>query len=438
MKSEQDYNINNNEGKDNFYGIQSSYNFHDYEVSQTKRKSYVNGVLTGIVVSTVFAFLVFSIIKFYDNVGIVEKAATESAESVTDETITKKIGLLEKTIDKYFWKDTEKTKLENGIYKGLVDSLEDPYSVYYTHEELLELQQQTQGIYYGIGAYISQDKETGYVQISKIIKGTPAEESALMPKDYIYEVNGESMQGKDSAYVVSKIKGEEGSFVTITVVREGVNEPIDIEVQRRKIESPTVEYVMHDNGIAYIQITEFDLVTTGQFESAYNQAKSDNMKGLIIDLRSNPGGNLSTVCDISRMILPKGLIVYTEDKYGERNEYTCNGKNQINVPLIVLTDGYSASASEILAGAVKDYGIGKIMGTTTYGKGIVQKVIDMSDGSAIKLTVSTYYTPNGNNIHEIGVEPDIVVEFDYEQYLNGVDNQLEAAKEEMLKMIRER
>lgn len=432
MKNEQDYNLNfeNN--------IQPSYATQVENVSKAKAKSYFSGILTGVAISAILGFFIFSIVRFYDNAEIVEKSATESVESVTDESITEKIGLLEKKIDKYFWKDVEKSKLEDGIYKGLLDSLEDPYSVYYTHDELLELQEQTQGIYYGIGAYISQDKETGYVQISKIIKNTPAEESDLMPKDYIYEVNGESMQGKDSTYVVSKIKGEEGSWVTITVVREGVSDPIDIEVQRRKIESPTIEYEMHDNGIAYIQITEFDLVTTGQFETAYNQAKADNMKGLIIDLRSNPGGNLSTVCDICRMILPKGLIVYTEDKYGKREEYTCNGKNQIDVPLIVLTDGYSASASEILAGAVKDYGVGKIMGTTTYGKGIVQKVIDMSDGSAIKLTVSTYYTPNGNNIHEIGVEPDIVVEFDADQYLEGVDNQLEAAKKEMLSMIKER
>jgi len=193
---------------------------------------------------------------------------------------------------------------------------------------------------------------------------------------------------------------------------------------------------MHENGIAYIQITEFDLVTTKQFEDAYKQAKEEGMRGLIIDLRSNPGGNLSTVCDIARMILPKGLIVYTEDKYGERDEYSCDGKNQIQVPLVVLTNGYSASASEILAGAVKDYGIGKIMGTTTYGKGIVQKVINLSDNTAIKLTVSTYFTPNGNNIHKIGVEPDITVEFDADQYQKGIDNQVEAAKEELLGMIK--
>ena len=420
MKNEQNFNQNN----------QNS--------SNGKAASYLMRLATGLAVSAILAFFVFSIVKFYNNAKIVENSNAETIESVTDKGVIKKLGIIEETLEKNFWKEVDNTALEDGVYKGLVDALEDPYSVYYTHEELLELQEQTEGVYYGIGAYISQDKETGYVQISKIIKNTPAEESDLMPKDYIYAVDGENMQGKDSTYVVSKIKGEEGTWVTITVVREGVNDPLDIKVERRKIESPTVEYTMYDNGVAYIQITEFDLVTTGQFENAYNQAKSENMSGLIIDLRSNPGGNLSTVCDIARMILPKGMIVYTEDKYGKRDEYTCNGKNEIDVPLIVLTDGYSASASEILAGAVKDYGIGKIMGTTTYGKGIVQKVINLSDGSAIKLTVSTYYTPNGNNIHEIGVEPDIVVEFDAEQYMNGVDNQLEAAKEELLKMIKER
>ena len=337
--------------------------------------------------------------------------------------------MIQSIIDQVFLYDEDATEVEDYIYRGMMAGLNDPYSVYYTHEELVELQQQTEGVYYGIGAYIAQDTEMGYTRISKIIKNTPAEESGLQQDDYIYQINGEDMQGKDSTYVVSKIKGEEGTKVTITVIREGASEPVDIEVERRKIESPTVEYEMLDDNMAYIQITEFDLVTTDQFEKVYDQAKADGMKGLILDLRSNPGGNLSTVCDIARMILPKGLIVYTEDKYGKREEYTCDGANEIKVPLVVLTNGYSASASEILAGAIKDYGIGTLVGTTTYGKGIVQKVINLSDGSAVKLTVSTYYTPNGNNIHKIGIDPDVEVEFDAEQYKNGVDNQLEKAKE---------
>ena len=402
------------------------------ENEKDDNRSFWRGLAVGLASSCAILLVVFGSVKIYQTYRVYGKLASGNSaetESVANEKTTEKLGVLENTIKQYFWQDVDESTLEEGVYKGLLESLDDPYSVYYTHDELVQLQQQTEGIYYGIGAYISQDKEMGYVRVSKIIKNTPAEASGLQQDDYIYKVDGEDMQGKDSSYVVSKIKGEAGTKVTITVVREGATDPIDIEVERQKIESPTVEYQMLDNDMAYIQITEFDLVTTDQFEQAYKQAQTDGMKGLILDLRSNPGGNLSTVCDIARMILPKGLIVYTEDKYGKREEYTCDGANQIKVPLVVLTNGYSASASEILAGAVKDYGIGTLVGTTTYGKGIVQKVINLSDGSAVKLTVSNYFTPNGNNIHKIGIDPDVEVEFDAEQYKNGVDNQLEKAKE---------
>lgn len=402
------------------------------ENEKDDNRSFWRGLAVGLASSCAILLVVFGSVKIYQTYRVYGRLASGSSaetESVANEKTTEKLGVLENTIKQYFWQDVDESTLEEGVYKGLLESLDDPYSVYYTHDELVQLQQQTEGIYYGIGAYISQDNEMGYVRVSKIIKNTPAEASGLQQDDYIYKVDGEDMQGKDSSYVVSKIKGEAGTKVTITVVREGATDPIDIEVERQKIESPTVEYQMLDNDMAYIQITEFDLVTTEQFEEAYKQAQADGMKGLILDLRSNPGGNLSTVCDIARMILPKGLIVYTEDKYGKREEYTCDGANQIKVPLVVLTNGYSASASEILAGAVKDYGIGTLVGTTTYGKGIVQKVIILSDGSAVKLTVSNYFTPNGNNIHKIGIDPDVEVEFDAEQYKNGVDNQLEKAKE---------
>ncbi len=407
--------------------------------SDKGRKQFVLGLTIGILVTVLAALLTTGIMGLSRGMrqlkDIRAHKENTSGGSVTDTDVVRKLGILEETIQEYFWQDVDNATLEEGVYRGILDSLGDPYSVYYTQEELIALQEQTQGIYYGIGAYISQDVEAGYVKISGVIKNTPAEESKLMQDDYIYEINGESMYGKDSAYVVSKIKGEEGTYVTVTVLRTGVSEPIDIEVQRRKIESPTVEYEMYDNHMAYIQITEFDVVTSGQFEEALSQARAEGMQGLIIDLRSNPGGNLSTVCEIARMLLPKGLIVYTEDKYGEREEYTCNGENEIDVPLVVLTNGYSASASEILAGAIKDYGIGKLVGTTTYGKGIVQKVINLSDGSAMKITVSTYFTPNGNNIHQIGVDPDVEVAFDADQYKAGVDSQLETAKQVLGEMM---
>jgi carboxyl-terminal processing protease len=406
-------------------------------MNKDNKKNYLWGLLTGVVVTLMLVILVGSCCLIYVKViKAVRLVDTSGAQSVTDESVNEKLGVLEDIIDEYYWQDVDEQTLEDGVYKGLLDSLDDPYSVYYTTDELIALQEQTEGVYYGIGAYISQDTESGYVKISGIIKNTPAEESGLEAGDYIYQVDGEDMYDKDSSYVVSKIKGEENTYVTITVIREGETEPIDISVQRRKIESPTVEYEMYDNGMAYIQITEFDLVTTSQFEEAYEQAKAEGMQGLIIDLRSNPGGNLSTVCEIARDILPKGLIVYTEDKYGQREEYTCDGKNEIQVPLVVLTNGNSASASEILAGAIKDYGIGKLVGTTTYGKGIVQKVINLYDGTAVKLTVSSYFTPAGNNIHKIGIEPDVEVEFDSALYKEeGTDNQLEKAKEVLAEMM---
>ncbi len=222
----------------------------------------------------------------------------------------------------------------------------------------------------------------------------------------------------------------------MTIIRgEGTDrEELDFTVERRKVETPTVEYEKKENGIAYIQISEFDAVTVDQFAEALAEAKADNLKSLIIDLRSNPGGSLKAVVDIAGMLLPAGRVVYTEDKYGKQIEYTCDGKHELNVPMVVLVNGNSASASEILAGAIKDYKKGTLMGTTTFGKGIVQQLFTMTDGSAVKLTVSHYYTPNGNDIHKVGIEPDVEIKFDAEAYkADKTDNQLDAAIEYLSK-----
>ena len=199
---------------------------------------------------------------------------------------------------------------------------------------------------------------------------------------------------------------------------------------RKKVEAPTVSYKMLDSNIAYIQIAQFEDVTGDQFTEQIAKAREDGMKALILDLRNNPGGTLTSVIEVARQILPKGLIVYTEDKNGERDEYKCDGSHELEVPLVVLVNENSASASEILSGAIKDYGIGTLLGTTTFGKGIVQKVFGITDGSAVKLTISHYYTPNGNDIHGVGIEPDETLDLDVDQYLkNGTDNQLERATE---------
>ena len=274
------------------------------------------------------------------------------------------------------------------------------------------MEQDVEGIYYGIGAYVGSDTATGLTVISGVIEGAPAQEADLREGDLIYKVDGNVVQGMSTDEVVALIRGEEYTTVHLTLIREGADDYVEVDVTRRKVESPTVNHEMLEGDIGYIQITEFDQVTIDQFTEALAVCKGSGMKGLVIDVRSNPGGSLNAVCEIARKLLPKGLIVYTEDKYGQREELTCDGVNEIQVPIVVLVNGYSASASEILAGAIQDHEKGILMGTKTYGKGIVQRIISLSDGSAVKLTISTYYTPNGKDIHGVGIEPDEVVEFD--------------------------
>lgn len=397
-----------------------------------QKNGYWSGLLSGLLLGVLLIGCVYigkQVWEIFEVKKLAGETAAEDAELMNDYTAAK-IEVLEDTIRQYYLEETDRSTLENGLYTGLVEALDDPYSVYYSAEELEELQMSTEGIYYGIGAYISKAATDEFCTISGVIENTPAQEAELRAGDVIYEVDGVLTQGMETTEVVALIKGEEGTKVVLTLIRDGEDDPLEIEVERRKIESPTVSSEILENDIAYIQITEFDVVTEDQFAEALAECKAKGMKGLILDLRSNPGGNLSTVCEISRMLLPKGMIVYTEDKYGNRDEYTCDGLRQLQVPAVVLVNGYSASASEILAGAMKDHGIAVIMGTTTFGKGIVQRIISLSDGSAVKLTVSKYYTPNGNNIHEIGIEPDVEVEFDAESYYtDGVDNQLQSAVE---------
>lgn len=406
----------------------------------SNKKSFLGGIVTGILAAALILSGVFmgrSAWNLFQASRAQEAASQSAAENTGSDTVANqrtmdKLKLLEDTIGKYYLESVDEKTLEKGVYDGLVKALGDPYSVYYSAEELKELQDKTEGIYYGIGAYIGIDADTSLPRLTGIIEGTPAQESGLRAGDLLYKVDGEEVQGLELTQVVSKVKGEEGTTVHLTIIREGESDYLEIDVVRRKVESPTVNQKMLDNNIGYIQITEFDTVTLDQFTEALAVCRGSGMKGLILDLRGNPGGNLNTVCDIAREILPKGLIVYTEDKNGKRTEYTCDGTNQIKEPLVVLVDSGSASASEILAGAIKDYGIGTLVGTTTFGKGIVQRIISLSDGSAVKLTVSNYYTPNGNNIHKIGIAPDIEEKFDGEAYYNdGVDNQLNKAIEVM-------
>lgn len=414
------------------------------DYAKRERKSFILGVVTGALIIALcgaVTFLITSLRHSGKSNAIKVTASKGEEKTIVNESSISKLQALEETIETYYLDEVDTQTLLDGMYSGLLGSLKDPYSVYYTAEQLTELYEKTQGVYYGIGAYVSIDNDLKYPYISKLIEGTPAAASELQPDDLIYEVEGESTYGMDLSSVVSMIKGAEGTEVHITAARNsGAGyDYIDVTIVRAKINSPTVSYEMFDNGIAHIEIVEFDDVTTDQFIEALAMAKGSDMKGLILDLRGNPGGNLSTVVEIAGQFLPKGdLIVYTEDKYGNRENYYSQSDSTIDVPLIVLVDANSASASEILAGAIKDYGIGTLVGTTTFGKGIVQRIMTLTDGSAIKLTISKYYTPNGYNIHKIGIDPDVEVPFDNQAYREDrSDNQLEEALRMMEEMIEE-
>lgn len=346
--------------------------------------------------------------------------------------VKKKTGEIEELINAYYLDEIDGQKVEDTMYTGMVAGLEDLYSVYYSKEELESMEESISGAYSGIGATLTQDPDTGELSVVSCFDGTPAQEAGLQPGDVITGWNGKSVEGIELSELVSKIKTDPEEQLTLEIERDG--ETLEVELTRREVQIPTVEYEMLDNQIGYIRLVEFDEVTADQFKEALEDLENQNMEKLIIDVRNNPGGVLQVVCDMLDQLLPEGLIVYTEDKNGNRKEYTSDEEHQFTKPLAVLANENSASASEIFAGAIQDYGIGTIVGTTTFGKGIVQRTFYLSDGTGVKLTVAKYYTPKGHDIHKKGITPDVEIELDEElknqsSISHEEDNQLQKAIE---------
>lgn len=431
-----------------------------YGMEQNKNRFWT-GVLTGALV-TAFAGLVIvgmslGIYLFVRSAmgqgGVVQEqpGITNAGEErdLDYDSINAKMSLIQQIIDQYFLYEEDLEQVEDYIYIGMMAGLEDPYSAYYTQEDFEELQTDTEGIYSGIGAMLSQNRMTGLCTVVRVFENSPAYESGMLPGDILYEVDGHPVQGEDLSILVNNyIKGEEGTDVAITVFRQEKNEYVDLTVTRRSIEVPTVEHEMLDNEIGYILITQFDLITTEQFKAAVDDLESQGMKGLVLDLRNNPGGVLDSAVEIADYLLPddlteydqgerKTMIVYTEDKNQEGEHYTASDGHALDVPVAVLVNGESASAAEVLTGALMDYDRAVVVGTTSFGKGIVQNLIPLGDGSAIKITVAHYYTPSGYDLHGKGIEPDVEVELDEELQTQAVvepqdDNQVQAAAKEVL------
>lgn len=352
-------------------------------------------------------------------------------EEVLDKNAKGKLEVIDQLIEwSYLHGDEiDKNVLVEQMLKGYVDGLGDVYSTYYTEEETRSLFEGIEGEFGGIGVSALQDDESGSVIFVEIHEGSPAESAGFQEGDVVYKIDGEDVTEYDIDKVLSKIKGDVGTEVEITILRGENREEVTATLVRERIETQTVLYEMAEEQIGYIGIKEFDTVTLKQFENALSDLETREMKGLVIDLRDNPGGSLDTVCDMLDLLLPEGTIVYTENRSGKGDTYTSDEEHKLEIPLAVLVNGRSASASEIFAGAVQDYGTGTIVGTTTFGKGVVQNVFPLSDGTSLKLTVSEYFTPKGRSINGIGIVPDVEVEFDTDGQGKYGDNQLEKAIE---------
>lgn len=343
-----------------------------------------------------------------------------------------KIRQIEKALDTYYVEDYDKELAEELMYTGLAAGVGDPYTYYLSADSLAEQMEKNSGHFVGIGVEIYAGDD-GYIVVSSVTPGGPAEAADILAEDKITEVDGESITGKTAADVSALVKGEAGTDVTLTIFRESTGEVLEKTVTRQDIQVKTVSWRMMEDNIGYIAITNFRENTYSQFKEALDMLEAEGMEKLVLDLRNNTGGLVKSAHEIGEELLPEGIMVYTMDKDGNREDTLCDDVYN-DVPLVVLVNGNSASAAEILAGAIQDTGRGQLIGTTTFGKGLVQRLFTLPDGSGLNVTIQKYYTPNGTSIHGVGITPDYEVELpeEYAQQTNipaETDTQLQKAVE---------
>ena len=426
-------------------GKEDNMDYQYYNNEPEKKKSKFGwGIVTGVLGTVLAAGVALNVFCkttgttiYIMNASDASKPAITAADSdstLLNEDTVKKINELGTYIDYYYYDDVEEQELRDGLYAGLLEGVGDKYSVYYNADEYADLQVSTTGQYYGIGAGLSQNKTTMEVTVNKIYEGTPSEAAGMKKDDVILSVDGTEATSMELTNLVKLIRGDEGTTVHIEIYRPSTEENLSFDVERADVTLPSVSSQMLENSIGYILIDSFETDTAKQFEQALADLQAQGMKSLIVDVRYNPGGMLTSVVQILDDILPEGLLVYIEDKYGNRQDYNSDGDTYLDCPIAVLMNENSASAAEIVAGAIKDYDYGTLIGTTTYGKGIVQTIFPLEDGDAVKITTAKYFTPKGNYIHGVGIDPDIELEYEYlnpdgEEYEMQYDNQVQKAIE---------
>lgn len=386
------------------------------------KKSFVKGIIIGVVSS----MIICSASVFAYSIGNAKLS------------IDKKISMLASMLDKYYVEEIDFNDIEEGIYKGMVSAVGDPYTSYLTADELTSLLEDSEGEFSGIGVEVMLDYEAMTITVVSPIDGGPAANAGILPGDSIIAVDGQKVADMESLNfaIDKKIKGIIGESVKITVFREQTGQTIDFDIIRDKIDVITVSGEILESGVGYIKLSHFSANTYDQFVETYESLKQQGMKGLILDLRNNPGGLVTSVEKIGDYILPEGILVYTIDKEGNRFDYNSDS-NAIDIPITLLVNGGSASASEILSGAIQDTGFGKLVGTQTYGKGLVQGVYPLVDGSGIKITTEKYYTPNGVCIQGEGITPDYVVELPEEASMQYyVDREMDTQLDKAIEIIK--
>lgn len=426
----------NNSASDNRVNIGDLYGMNDLRRNaQPPRKKKSQGFASGMIIGAVSAFMAVILLilsvaavciaKGYIHIGVngdvyIQSDAVTDSDGIGSE-VEGKLNAIDSVLESFYFGDVDDETAKDNIYKAYLSSYGDKYTMYYTAGEYKALKESTNGKFYGIGAVCQLSGEGGVLLVDVYDNGA-GYQAGLRSGDRVVNVDGRDITDMELSSAVALIKGDKGTSVTLEVIRG--TERLTFSAVRDAVEAKTVSYTLLDNNIGYLSISQFEEVTTKQFKAAVEDLQSQGMKGLVIDIRNNPGGLLDTVVGMLKYMLPDGLIVYTEDKQGNRKEYKGQDNDEFNLPLAVIVNGNSASASEIFAGAIQDYGKGTIIGTQTYGKGIVQTVKPLTDGSAIKFTIAKYFTPKGQDIHGKGVTPDMVVEYDTDA---DVDTQLDAA-----------
>ena len=398
-----------------------------------QRGIFCKGMAIGALMTLMLSLLVFFVIpvvqiRLTKNNLPPAQQASGRPDTLLSPAVENKIEGLADVIDAYYYEDVADEDLVQGLYKGLLEGTGDKYSGYYTPEEYESLMISATSSLSGIGAVLQQDPDTMQVTVVHVYEGSPAEKAGILADDSIVQVDDIQSNTMELTKLVTRIRGEKGTSVHLKIYRKGETGYREMDITRDIVDVPTVDGEMLEDGIGYIMIVEFGDKTAEEFADTVKDLQTKGMTSMIVDLRDNPGGMVDSVTKILDQILPKGVIVWTEDKNGKKQEYTSDAAC-MEYPVAVLINGNSASSSEIFAGAIRDFEYGTLIGTKTYGKGIVQSIRRFADGSAIKLTTARYFTPNGENIHGEGIKPDIEIEYKYldpdaEKYDKMDDNQI--------------